>query len=83
MRSKSYTDIEQSRRLFHLLPKETADMHYHYDDDLEELEDIPEFTEESDHFELFQKDIACWSLGKLIDILPNTLKIGASFRNRF
>lgn len=83
MRVKAYTDIEQSRRLSHLLPKETADMHYCYDDDLGELENIPDFTEETDHFELFPKDIACWSLGKLMDILPNTLKTGASFRNRF
>jgi hypothetical protein len=67
---KSYTDVEQSRILADILPLESADMHYHYDNDFGELESIPTITEEDDHFALFPKDFSCWSLAKLLDILP-------------
>jgi uncharacterized protein YjaG (DUF416 family) len=67
---KAYTDIHQSKKLAEFLPLESADMHYHYDNDFGELESIPTITEEDDHFALFPKDFSCWSLAKLLDILP-------------
>jgi hypothetical protein len=67
---RAYTTIEQSRKLAEFLPLESADMHYHYDNDFGELESIPTITEEDDHFALFPKDFRCWSLAKLLDILP-------------
>ena len=59
---KGYTDLEQSKKLEEILPLETADMHYHYDSDFDELESIPNITEEDDHFVLFPEDVRCWSL---------------------
>lgn len=64
---KSYTDLEQSRKLAEILPIESADMFYTslnsdypwiwIDKHLMEVEDIP-----------------CWSLAALYSILPNNKK---------
>ena len=67
---KSYTDIEQSRKLSKILSIESADMHYSLDIDIMEHENIPTITEENNHFELFPSDIPCWSLAALIGVLP-------------
>ena len=67
---KSYTDIDQSKKLAEILPLESADMHYSLDIDFMEHESVPTVTEEDDHFELFQSDIPCWSLASLLSILP-------------
>lgn len=67
---KSYTDIEQSKKLVEILPLESADMYYHYNFDFDELESIPVITEEDDHFILFPKDIGCWNLTALLSVLP-------------
>ena len=69
--SKAYTDLEQSKKLAEILPVESADMHYHFDFDFDELESIPTITEEDDHFVLFPKDVRCWSLAALINLLPS------------
>ena len=68
---KSFTSLEQSKKLAEILLLESADMHYHYDFDFDELESIPTITEEDDHFVLFPKDVRCWSLAALLGILPN------------
>lgn len=70
---KAYTDINQSKKLAEFLPLESADMHYHYDFDFDELEFISTITEEDDHFVLFPKDVRCWSLAALLDVLPTYL----------
>ena len=67
---KGYTDLEQSKKLAEILPLESADMYYHYDNDFDELESIPTITEEDDHFVLFPKDVRCWSLAALLSVLP-------------
>lgn len=72
---KSYTDLEQSRKLAEILPLGSTDMHYHYDNDFGELESIPTITEEDDHFVLFPKDVRCWSLAVLLDMLKDNIKI--------
>ena len=69
---KSYSDLQQSKVLAEILPLESADMHYLYDYNFEELESIPTITEEDDHFALFPKDVRCWSLAALLGILPVT-----------
>lgn len=69
---KSYTDIEQSKKLAEILPLESADMHYAIDIDFMENERIPTVTEEDDHFKLFQLDIPCWSLAALLEIIPGS-----------
>lgn len=68
---KSYTDLFQSKKLSEILPIESADMHYRYDNDFHELESIPTITEEDDHFILFPEDVRCWSLAALLNVLPN------------
>jgi len=67
---KSYTDIEQSKKLAEILPIESADMHYEYDYNLGEYINIPSVTEEEDHFVLFLDDVPCWSLAALLNVLP-------------
>ena len=83
MRVKAYTDLEQSKKLAEILPLESAD--YHYITQGEKSYFYPHFLS-SDAIKDYDEEIKyipCWSLGKLMDILPNTLKTGASFRNRF
>lgn len=70
---KSFTDLEQSKKLAEILPLKSADMHYQYDYNFEELESIPTITEEDDHFVLFPKDVRCWSLASLLATLPNEI----------
>ena len=72
---KSYADLQQSKKLAEILPLESADMHYHYDSDFDELESIPSITEEDDHFVLFPKDIRCWSLAALLDVFPKGTRL--------
>ena len=72
---KSFTSLKQSKVLDEILPNESADMHYHYYIDFDELESIPTITEEDDHFILFPKDVRCWSLAALLNVLPYTIKL--------
>ena len=67
---KSYTDIEQSKKLAEILPIESADMYYSMDIDLMEHESVPTIKED-DHFALlFLSDVPCWSLAALLSALP-------------
>ena len=63
---KSYTDIEQSKKLAEILPIESADMKYislrHRDDTIEW---IPQLGIPSKY------DIPCWSLSALLGVLPD------------
>ena len=62
---KSYTDLEQSRKLAEILPHESADMWYGN-------ENPNKITvgkwEDNKHDE---DDIPCWSLAALMDMLPS------------
>ena len=70
---KSYTSIEQSRKLADILPIESADMYYHYNRGIvkDYYEDVPECIELINHFRFFPEDIPCWSLAPLFGVLPN------------
>lgn len=58
---KSYTDIEQIKKLAEILPIETADMWVHpYWDDVPNIGNA----------DLSYNQIPCWSLAALIGILP-------------
>jgi hypothetical protein len=48
-------------------------MHYYYNYVFGELESVPTITEEDDHFVLFPKDVPCWSLVALLDVIPQEL----------
>lgn len=58
---KSFTDLEQSKKLAEILPLESADMYY-------------EWTNKKVHFKDDKYNgmgISCWSLAALLDILPD------------
>ena len=67
---KSYTDIEQSKKLAEILPIGSADMYYPYfgDDKWGETARLGEALEYSG-----KKDIPAWSLGALLDILESEI----------
>lgn len=66
---KSYTDIEQSRKLAKFLPIESADMYYDRDG-LPSLID-KYVTHESIKNDKYHHLIPCWSLAALLKLIPN------------
>lgn len=75
---KSYTDIEQSKKLAEILPVESADMwwsknfiHYYYSPTVA----IGISAEYSNvyTYKFGEDDIPCWSLAALLEIIPNQL----------
>lgn len=66
---KSYTDLEQSKKLAKILPLKSADMYYLYDEKMEMYDDYPRLITDTD--ELWDDDTPCWSLAALLDLLPN------------
>ena len=61
---KSYTDIEQSRKLADILPLESADMYYGYG------KDKPEFLPISD-VDIKCLSQPCWSIAALLEVIPS------------
>lgn len=86
---KSYTDIEQSKKLAEILPIESADMCWcnnsvkgvNYTDEfsanlctVKEMKEL--FDTTLNGWDKYWKLIPCWSLAALLDILPKTLEDG-------
>lgn len=71
---KSYTDIEQSKKLAEILPIESADMYY-------TLIDQGLYLEVKQGIEPSKDDIPCWSLAALLDVLPNKLQIALAIND--
>jgi len=68
---KSYTDLEQSKKLAEILPLESADMFYHYNVGIKSYyEDTPRVIQVNNHFVFFHRDIPCWSLAALLNVMP-------------
>lgn len=68
---KSYTDIEQSKKLAEILPLESADMCFANDGTSIKIDANPYNARK-----YMWKDvqlIPCWSLAALLDVLPNKL----------
>ena len=69
---KSYTNIEQSRKLNKILPLGSADMYYCYVMDIYtkkwDYDITPTFIDESNQIDIC--DIPCWSLAALFNVLP-------------
>ncbi len=63
---KSYTDLQQSKKLAEILPMESADMFY-------TLIDQGLYLEVKQGIESSKDDIPCWSLATLISIIPQEL----------
>ena len=62
---KSYTDIEQSKKLSEFLPIESADMYWWSSGKRYYIEAIDDDDYDED------KDICAWSLAALLDVLPS------------
>lgn len=71
---KSYTDIEQSKKLAEILPLESADMYYWCGEDLRvggyKAIDI-------------DYDIPCWSLAALIDYLSANFRVDIKYLDNY
>ena len=65
---KSYTDLEQSKKLAKILPLESADMYY---DGFGRLPQGYAYTLISPNS--FEYDKPCWSLATLLNVLPDTI----------
>lgn len=68
---KSFTDIEQSKKLAEILPIESADMCYRL------VAYNPDNTHEYAPYcfkGTLSSDIPCWSLAALINVLPRSVK---------
>ena len=70
---KSYTDLEQSKKLAEILPLESADMYYCYgmniDTKIWSFDDTPIIIDADNQVDV--DDIPCWSLAALSEfILP-------------
>ena len=66
---KSYTDIEQSKRLAEILPFESADMCYIK----REINNTFIETPIVKPIGGVEKSLCCWSLAALLDVLPKSL----------
>lgn len=78
---KSYTDIEQSRKLAEFLPLESADMEYMFlKKDGSKVSNVPFVKDGFEEPECCYTFIPCWSLAALLSVIPevslNTFKDG-------
>jgi len=79
MTYKTYTDIEQSKKLAEILPTESADMEYileHWIDEKtyrhkEKYYEIPVVKVDDDCGEFQPITHPCWSLSALLNVLPS------------
>ena len=70
---KSYTDLEQSKKLAEILPIESADMYWDYDYSINN-------TGKYKYYPMIMNDqfddvcIPCWSLAALLNLIPKHIK---------
>lgn len=74
---KSYTDINQSKKLAEILPMESADMRY--DEYTSHIDGTPKVG----YKEGITEGISCWSLAALLDVLPNEISTGEEWHNKY
>ena len=70
---KSYTDLEQSKKLAKILPIESADMYYCYGMDIHtkkwDHDIVPTIIDISNQIDI--GDIPCWSLAALLSLIKD------------
>lgn len=76
---KSYTDLEQSKKLAEMLPLESADMIYMPIMDIDSMSNsgffnIPECYPFNEFKDSNNKPLPCWGLSALLDIIPKRIK---------
>ena len=70
---KAYTDIEQSRKLTEILPLDSADCYWSYDN-IQGFHRIEWFEDGYNKLsQLGEKGIPCWSLAALFKVIPVVL----------
>lgn len=75
---KSYTDLEQSKKLAEILPLESTDMRY--DEYTSHIDGTPKVG----YKEGITEGIPCWSLAALLNILPDEITDNDDvYRNMF
>ena len=68
---KSYTDLEQSKKLAEILPLESADIEYMFlKKDGSKVSNVPFVKDEFEEHECCYTFIPCWSLAALFGVLP-------------
>lgn len=78
---KSYTDIEQSKKLAEILPLESADMYWKNGVSDKYIQCFTPFIIDEDGTNVdFEYDVPCWSLAALFQVMP--LKIYDEFDDR-
>ena len=83
---KSYTNLEQSKKLAKILPIESADMYYGYiapydysdrmyDGGYDEVPYPKDFLKRNPNFSAneYDAEFPCWSLAALFDVLPHRI----------
>lgn len=71
---KSYTDIEQSKKLTKILRLESADMEYMFlKKDGSKVSNVPFVKDGFEEPECCYTFIPCWSLAALLGVLPKSL----------
>lgn len=78
---KSYTDIEQSRKLAEILPLESADMCYSNDGTAIKIDANPYIVRYSMWKDCVVEIIPCWSLAALLGGLPNGVVMNKDSQN--
>lgn len=64
---KSFTDLEQSKKLAEILPLESADNYYSWHDERYYV-----INKDCPYPYSLKEKIPCWSLAALLNVLPNT-----------
>lgn len=72
---KSYTDLEQSKKLAEILPLESADYHYITQGEKSYFYSYSLSSDAIKDYDEEIKYIPCWSLAALIDIIENIDKL--------
>lgn len=69
---KSYTDLEQSKKLAEILLLESADMWYPNSENRNKIEYGFDVTRQQIYID-YKDGLPCWSLASLLSILPNEI----------
>ena len=73
---KSYTDIEQSRKLAEFLPLESADMYWYI-----AIKGNPKAMLNEGYNKYGDFELPCWSLAALLSVLPNGIVMNKDSQN--
>lgn len=74
---KSYTDLEQSKKLADIISHESADMEYMFlKKDGSKVSNVPFVKDGFEEHECCYTFIPCWSLAALLDLIPKGKSLG-------